>query len=219
MNSLTDFAVSYLNSADTDLTSIQVSYDILFRNFKFGSNLNDADIIIVSGSIPKIIPEKTYVFLVPPVKIPTKEDKDKSATASKPAIQKEKPAEELERYNDNKGNSVRVHYGNNMSVVEAVICYLNTKGFFDTEEGDLEIVPHIADILEIKSNSFMDNILDEIFNLIEANVNFKDYIIFLLKHTIEDEKLCEYLWNKYQSEFFVSFTTRSFSPDNYDLLT
>jgi hypothetical protein len=158
-------------------SEVIASYEMLFGNTAFTRDETEADIIISDASL--VDSHISSVSLV-------------SSVGS-------------EKFSDDKGHQVYVSYGNDMSTVEVLINHLNFKGFYDTAEGELEVVPHITNLLVIREGSFLDRLMRELFPLIESGVEFMDYIVCLLKEFSPKGILSR------RSDFYVSFTTRDFS--------
>jgi len=185
----------YPEQEDADLREIEVVYDLLFRNKRFVQDRDQADIIVLHRA--KVVDDdKTYLFLT------------------------EGPGDS-ETFSNEKGSSVFARYSNNLVLAEELIEFLNSKGFYDADEGSLQIVPHIAKLLPIKEGSFLDGMLGLAYNRVnnDASVGdndsrFKAYMTFLFANILGDETLATELVHEYIHELYVSFTTKDYAADN-----
>ena len=174
------------------MRNIEIVYDKLFNRFPFIALSKEAEIIIVPS-----------------------ENDDMPSFSNVALIYLMKPSCQIqETFSDMKGNSVYVVYSNNLAVSFYIVTFLNRKGFYSSEEGALQVVSHISDILDIKEGSFLAEILTEIYDLIEGNISFEDYITYLLTKITNDEQLSRTLTQRYIDEFYVSFTARGFPGSN-----
>ncbi len=184
----------YFNTTEDNETTEAV-YDRLFKRFQFIASIKDADIIIVAGHepVPEAFNNVAKIHLVKPnIDKEEKEGKKKSFD---------------ETFVDNDKRTVYVTYSNNLAVSSEIIVFLNSKGFYSAEEGNLEVVNHINDMLRIREGSFLFEILSENYQLIDGDVSFQEYMTYLISKLIPIEEATS-LVSKYINEFYVSFTTR-----------
>ena len=198
---------TYYSNTTSAAGDYQVVHQKLFgRDFTFTRSIDDADIIVIpNNTIETQRKDVAYIFLRKPLS-----HEDTTVTGG------------YETFKDDKGSEVYVIYSNNLFISEQIVVFLNGKGFYSSEEGDVEVIPHISDLLEIHENSFLYNLLISITPLVQSSdgenrVSFEEFLIFILSEIIGESnsnEVAKRLVIAYRAEFYVSFTTRDFALDN-----
>ena len=165
----------YVNSVAN--SNIDAIYDKLFSRFEFIHSKEQADILVIPGEFHDDDDE---------VENTTEKEENKAKiflTQPKKKI--------LEIFSDEKGNDVYVSYSNNLSVSQEIVFFLNSKGLYSKDNGNLQIVSHISDLVNIKENSFFEKILKYLSRIMnsEEKLSFEDFIAYLLEMITEEAGL------------------------------
>lgn len=184
--------VIYSDNSDVDIRLIQGVYSKLFENFRFSKRSLNPDVIVYPMHVGSSIDDCVCLLL-------SKPHKDLLPLFSS--------------FEDEDGNHVWLTYSTNLAVAEHVVTFLNKKGFYDSKENGIEVVPHIANLLEIKEGSFLDGLFLRLNNLVSGDANFETFICFLLENILDCQSgermpLAKQLTALYIHEFYVAFTTR-----------
>ncbi len=190
--------MNYIDNPDADIRIIEDVYDKLFTNYRFSAN---ADVNVYAKYRPI-------------------EDSDKSNITS---LHLTKPTIDTATYIDKDGLKVYLSVGQNLAVNEDVVAFLNSKGFYDSEEEGIEVVPHIINVLNLREDSYLDVLLQSLSS--KKPTAFEAFIKSLLVSIISDDltqptteelNLAQTLTGLYIDEFYVSFTARSFVANGKD---
>jgi dsRNA-specific ribonuclease len=185
---------TYYVNLETIPQNVEVLYERLFRGFEFSTSLSEAEVVVIPSGVSPIKKEIATLYLAKP------QNEDLGC----------------ESFSDDKGNKVWVSYSTNLAVSEEIIVFLNSKGFYSNEDGELEVIPHISELIDIRPDSFMANLITSSYELVSNDVDFQDYITFLVERIlgVDYSSMAKQLVETYLNEFYVAFTARDYATDN-----
>lgn len=195
--------VIYVENGEADMRAIAGVYDKLFTNFRFSQvALDEADVVVYADASTKANPDE------PDAVVRSQQERTEAIRLflTRP------DGRSFATFVDKDGMNVYMSGGRNLAVEEDVVAYLNRKGFFDADDGGVQIVPHITNLLVIKDDSYLDMLLRDLSS--HKPDTFDAFVERILMSLLNDEATVRTLARLYIHEFYVSFTSRSFVGTN-----